>query len=268
MDHAPLGKPTEYRFDYDASLLHPIARADGRQALQLTGALPFDGVDLWTAYELSWLDQHGKPQVAIAEFVFPCRSDNLIESKSLKLYLNGFNQTRFACVDAVCSTLVQDLSAACGAAVTVQLYPAAGGLPVAEAGGYTLLDTLDVSCDRYEVDAGLLSTGSEVITARWCSHLFRSLCPVTGQPDWASIYIDYLGPAPDPAGLLRYLTSFRQHQGFHEQCVEQIFVDMLRVCRPQQLTVSARFLRRGGLDINPLRSNCGVVTLPGRSCRQ
>lgn len=263
----PLGKETHYRFDYDASLLFPVARQETRSALGIGENLPFYGEDVWTAYELSWLNAQGLPQVAIAEIRFPCGSDNLVESKSLKLYLNSFNQTVFADQNALAVVMQRDLSAVCGAGVSLQFF-AVDDYPLQKAEGFVCLDGLPVSCTQYQPDASLLQVTQRIVTARWCSHVFRSLCPVTGQPDWASLYIDYQGLALQPESLLQYLVSFRQHQGFHEQCVEMIYQHLMQAGQAQQLTVSARFVRRGGLDINPVRSNKAVFSVPGRQGRQ
>lgn len=256
----PLGKPTSYRDEYDPGLLCPLPRQPKRDELGLAGALPFAGFDLWNAYELSWLLPGGKPVVAMAELRFPCTSPFLIESKSLKLYLNSFNQTRFASFAAVAAVLEADLARACGTAVTVGLHPLAAwsGAVIVDLPG-RCLDDLDVSIDRYAHDPGLLAGAADpgrVVDETLHSHLLKSNCLVTRQPDWASVLIRYRGPRIEPAALLRYLVSYRQHSEFHEQCVERIFVDLLHSCRPTQLTVYARYTRRGGLDINPFRSNC------------
>ena len=261
----PLGRAVDYSDQYNPGLLYPIARADARTAMAEDSMC---GFDLWTAYELSWLNAQGLPRVAIAEFHFPAESPNLVESKSFKLYLNSLNQTRFADNETLMTSLERDLSAACGAGVVVTL-KGADDYCVRQPGDYLLLDTLDVAIERYQPDASLLQQddGGDV-SVRWCSHLFRSLCPVTGQPDWASVYIDYHGPSLTPESLLQYLVSYRQHQGFHEQCVEQIYGDIMTCCRPQKLVVNARFLRRGGLDINPVRSSEPVHLQRWRTARQ
>ena len=255
----PLGKPTSYRDEYDAGLLCPFPRAPKRAELGLAGPLPFGGFDLWNAYELSWLTPSGRPVVAMAEFRFPCTSPFLIESKSFKLYLNSFNQTRFADFAAVSVVLDRDLSAASGAPVAVRLLPLAalGGAVVADLPG-SCLDDLDVAVDRYDYAPELLdgaAAGGEPVEEALHSHLLKSNCLVTRQPDWASVLIRYRGPRIDRAALLRYLVSFRRHSEFHEQCVERIFTDLRRHCRTEWLTVYARYTRRGGLDINPFRSD-------------
>lgn len=264
----PLGRAVDYPRHYDPSLLYPIARSLGRTALQLDGTPPFIGVDRWHAYELSWLDARGKPQVATATLTVPAESPNLIESKSLKLYLNSFNASRFDDAAAVRDRIAADLAQAAGASVAV-----AFGLPaIVGAGDDTaiLVDTLEVAIDDYgPPNAAHLQCEDEVIEETLRSQLLKSNCPVTGQPDWADVHIAYRGPRLDRAGLLRYLVSFRDHAEFHEQCVERIFIDVLTHCRPQQLSVEARYTRRGGLDINPWRATPGsAAPVAGRTPRQ
>ena len=257
-EHSPLGKDTVYADRYDSSLLFPIPRAAKRAEIGVAEPLPFHGSDLWNAYELSWLDARGKPQVALAEFHVPATSPNIIESKSFKLYLNGFAQERIADPASLAETLARDLSAAAGAVVDVQLHKADdASLPVSVLDG-VLLDDLDIEIDHYgppRADFLQADTNAAPVTETVVSHLLRSNCPVTGQPDWGSVQIRYRGAPIDHAGLLRYLVSFRTHNEFHEQCVERIFVDLMQCCAPQQLSVHARYTRRGGLDINPFRSS-------------
>ncbi len=270
---SPLGKPAAYRSDYDASLLFPIARAEKRAELGLAGTLPFFGVDIWNAYEVSWLNARGKPQVAIATVTVPADSPNIIESKSFKLYLNSFNQTRLESAETLTATLRADLSAGFGAPVQVVLTlpEAFGTLAMGEPAGL-LLDRLDIDVDTYTPEPALLRARQDEAMVEEClvSHLLKSNCLVTGQPDWASVQIRYAGPQIDQEGLLRYLIGFRQHNEFHEQCVERIFMDILRQCRPQKLAVYARYTRRGGLDINPWRSNFSAAQGPSniRNARQ
>ena len=252
-----LGREVAYPSHYDAGLLFPIARAAARRELGLDpGALPFAGFDRWQAFELAWLDARGKPQVATATLRVPCDSPNLVESKSLKLYLNSLNDERFADAEALRARIVADLSAAAGAPVAM-----AFGVPgISAAGEGESIDAIDIGIDHYDPprpDFLAASTG-EVVEETLRSELLKSNCPVTGQPDWASVSIAYRGPRIDRAGLLRYLCSFRHHAGFHEQCVERIFTDVLARCRPQWLSVEARYTRRGGLDINPWRATPGV----------
>ncbi|BBP47113.1 NADPH-dependent 7-cyano-7-deazaguanine reductase [Thiosulfatimonas sediminis] len=252
-----LGKDTPYCAQYDSSLLFPIPRAEKRKELDIDElSLPFNGLDIWTAYEVSWLNLKGKPEVRIAEFGFQVDSPNLIESKSFKLYLNSFNGTRFACEQDVIDLMVKDLSAASGEIVGIEFKSMSGHeLLFGDMPGENL-DVLDIEVDSYQVDAGLLQTTEEyVVEETLNSHLLKSNCLVTSQPDWGSVVIRYTGQRIDEAGLLKYIISFREHNEFHEQCVERIFTDIMRQCQPTQLTVYARYVRRGGLDINPYRSN-------------
>ncbi|NVD99598.1 NADPH-dependent 7-cyano-7-deazaguanine reductase QueF [Massilia sp. BJB1822] len=272
-DQSPLGKNSAYRTDYAPELLFPIPRQGKRDELGLQGTLPFFGVDLWNAYELSWLNMRGKPQVAVARITVPADSPNIIESKSFKLYLNSFNQTRLGGPEALKTLLQQDLSAAAGASVQVSLtmQEEFGSLQMGELSGL-LLDRLDIEVDNYAPQPEILKADfdEQPVEEVLVSHLLKSNCLVTGQPDWGSVQISYAGPQIDQESLLKYLIGFREHNEFHEQCVERIFTDILRHCRPQQLTVYARYTRRGGLDINPWRSNHSGARLPSnlRNARQ
>ncbi len=272
-DHSPLGKTAAYCTQYAPELLFPIPRQQKRDELGLTGALPFFGVDIWNAYEISWLNLRGKPQVAIATITAPADSPNIIESKSFKLYLNSFNQTRLANSDALLDLLRNDLSDGFGAPVHINLLPqeAFSGLQMGELDGL-LLDRLDVEISQYTPDPTLLRAASKEeapVEEKLVSHLLKSNCLVTGQPDWASVQIHYVGPQIEQEGLLKYLIGFREHNEFHEQCVERIFMDVLRQCAPQRLAVYARYTRRGGLDINPWRSNFSGARPPNvRGARQ
>ncbi|MBA8734651.1 NADPH-dependent 7-cyano-7-deazaguanine reductase QueF [Chromobacterium violaceum] len=258
-EHSPLGKTVSYQDQYDPSLLFPIARQTKRDEIGVDeAALPFAGVDIWTGFELSWLNARGKPQIGIATFRIPADSPRLIESKSFKLYLNSYNQTRMDGVDALAAQLARDLSAAAGAevAVSIALPQAFAAERIAELAG-ECIDELDIAVDNYAPCPEILSADSTAIVSETlCSNLLKSNCLVTGQPDWGSVSIRYTGPKIDREALLRYLIGFRRHNEFHEQCVERIFVDVLRACAPTRLTVYARYTRRGGLDINPWRSNC------------
>jgi 7-cyano-7-deazaguanine reductase len=271
-EHSPLGKSTVYADRYDASLLFPIPRQGKRDEIGVSGAgLPFHGVDIWNGYELSWLDRRGKPVVAVAEFRFPATTPNIVESKSFKLYLNGFAQERLADAGSVRELLVRDLSAAAGGpvAVTLRAPGELDGTPLAEPEGI-LLDTQELDFDSYGPPRpDFLAVGEGRADEVLVSHLLRSNCPVTGQPDWGSVQVAYRGAAIDRAGLLRYLVSFRNHTEFHEQCVERIFMDIRARCAPEALSVYARYTRRGGLDINPFRST-DPATVPGnpRGARQ
>ena len=255
---SPLGKASDYVATYTPSLLFPIPRTAKWAELGLTAqTLPYQGVDLWNCYELSWLTPSGKPRVAIGEFAIPADSPNIIESKSFKLYLNSLNQTPFASRAELSALLQADLSAVAGAPVAVRVRTLS---EVEEEGVARLpgvcIDELDVSIqDYHQPQPQLLQCDPQrQVTEALHSHLLRSNCPVTGQPDWGSVVVEYSGAALDHASFLRYLVSFRQHADFHEQCVERIFLDVLRLLQPQALTVYARYVRRGGLDINPYRS--------------
>jgi 7-cyano-7-deazaguanine reductase len=271
-DHSPLGKATVYADRYDASLLFPIPRQGKRDEIGVSaGTLPFHGVDVWNGYELSWLDARGKPVVAVAEFRFPATTPNIVESKSFKLYLNSFAQERMADDAQVLATLVRDLSAASGGPVDVVLRAPndLDGTPLGEPEGI-LLDTQELDFDSYGPPRpDFLATRDGDVREVLVSHLLRSNCPVTGQPDWGSVQIAYTGAPIDRAGLLRYLVSFRSHTEFHEQCVERIFMDLRAHCAPRELSVYARYTRRGGLDINPFRStDPAAVPANPRGARQ
>lgn len=256
LHNAPLGKSSDYPDQYDPALLFPVAREENRRRIGLhDGRWPWFGEDLWQAWEISWLRPGGVPAVAWGEVRFPATSPCIIESKSLKLYLNSLNQAVFSSANQVAETITADLSSACGAAVDVRLFSVdeaapAEGRPV----GYELIDDEPVASVVYDYAADSLAAGSEAVSEQLCSHLLKSNCPVTGQPDWASVFIRYTGPKIDRSGLLRYIVSFRQKQDFHEHCVETLFTDLMSRCRPTQLMVCARYTRRGGLDINPVRS--------------
>ena len=263
-EQSELGKTSRYVDHYDASLLFPLPRADKRAELGLGEAMPFFGADIWTAYELSWLNARGKPQLALAHITVPCESPNIIESKSFKLYLNSFNNTVFADEQAVVACLREDLAQALWRGASA---PGSVGVrllgpewfdrePVHELDGLSL-DRLDVECRRYTPAPDLLSVlpGDAPVSEVLVSNLLKSNCLVTGQPDWGSVQISYTGDAIDQEGLLQYLVSFRNHNEFHEQCVERIFMDIWTRCKPLKLTVYARYTRRGGLDINPFRTS-------------
>ena len=271
LDATPLGKPTEYSDHYDSGLLCPISRDEGRSQLGLTpgDALPFFGEDLWNAYEVSWLDKTGKPEIAMMEIRVPVDSPFLVESKSLKLYFNSFNMSQFSSGEQAAAIVEKDLSHAAGRPVTVRLVPPEqfAGVEIREPAG-ECLDFTAPHLAGYSIEPRWLTCAGPIVSEAWISRLFRSTCPVTGQPDWGTVSIIYTGPRIDPAGLLGYLISYRQHAGFHENCVERIFMDISRHCRPEALTVSARFTRRGGLDINPVRSSGPVVADNVRDPRQ
>jgi len=255
-----LGKPTSYETEYNPKLLQAVPRILNRDELNLKDCnLPFLGEDVWYGYELSWLNNKGKPVVAVAEFRFPCQSPSIVESKSFKLYLNSFNQSKFDSWQQVEDHLISDLSKTSGMVTQVTLYPvnscpalAISALPA------TCLDELDVAINDYKINPDILRQSDrrnkKEVTESLVSHLLKSNCLITNQPDWASIYISYTGNAIDHSSLLKYLISFREHNEFHEQCVERIFCDLKKHCDISELTVFARYTRRGGLDINPFRS--------------
>ena len=273
-----LGRATAYVDQYDAALLYSIARAPQRERLGITGAPRFFGADWWTAYELSWLNARGKPQLAIAHILVPCESTHIVESKSFKLYLNSFNGSVFSDADAVRARIEADVSAAVWAGAAVRARAAVRLIapedfdrePIHEMDGVNL-DRLDLECTHTEPAPELLSAavGEQPVEETLTSRLLKSNCPVTGQPDWGSVQIRYAGPQIEQAGLLRYIVSFRRHNDFHEHCVERIFMDVWPRCQPTQLTVYARYTRRGGLDINPWRtSHPGALPPNIRTARQ
>ena len=258
-DGSPLGKATDYPDRYDASLLFGVSRAPQRAALGIEGNLPFSGWDVWNAYEITWLDLQGRPRLAIGEFRVSAESPAMVESKSLKLYLGSFAQEPLASATALGERIATDLRRVCGDEVAVALtlgatFEAAVPSRVTSIRSESI-DETDVTIDASHPDPALLAHAEAPADESLCSSLFRSTCPVTGQPDYADVFIRYRGPRIDRAGLLRYLVSFRRHAAFHEACVERIFVDIAKRCRPERLSVYARFMRRGGIDINPFRSN-------------
>ncbi len=278
-EQSPLGQRSAYIDQYDPSLLFPLPRSTKRDELGLVaGQLPFFGADLWTAYELSWLNLRGKPQVTLVSFTIPCETPNIVESKSFKLYLNSFNNARFATADEVRAKLVADISeavwrgAAHSATVGVRMIAPEqfDAQPLHELDGLSL-DRLDIECDRYEPAPDLLTAQMDEppVTETLTSNLLKSNCLVTGQPDWGSVRISYNGPQINQEHLLQYIVSFRNHNEFHEQCVERMFMDIWTRCKPMRLTVYARYTRRGGLDINPLRTS-HPMALPAnvRTARQ
>ncbi|MBL4799938.1 MAG: NADPH-dependent 7-cyano-7-deazaguanine reductase QueF [Oleispira sp.] len=269
----PLGKQSDYIDNYDATLLFPISRAESWKAAGIErNTLPFFGEDVWNGYEISWLNDKGIPQVAMAEFRLPATSPFLIESKSFKLYLNSYNQTRFANKETVERRMVRDLSAAAGGEVKVTILALDYSFPAEPK--TVCIDDLDISMDKYELDPTVLKLAEgaaqdAVVDVSLVSHLLKSNCPVTGQPDWGSLYIEYKGAHIDEKSLLTYVVSLRTHQDFHEQCVERTFWDIWTRCKPEALTVYARYVRRGGLDINPMRSSDPAkVAINFRTIRQ
>lgn len=256
-EEIPLGREVPYPEQYTPELLFAVPRSEHRSRLNLGTALPFHGTDIWNAWELTWLDPNGMPQYATAEIRVPAESPNIIESKSLKLYLNSFAMSHYVSIEDIVETVEGDLGDCTGADVSVTLRRASStdGARIARLPGHCL-DTLKVACDATSVAPSLLrSDPTDVVSEDLYTHLLRSLCPVTHQPDSGSVLISYRGPRMDRERLLRYIVSFRQHEDFHESCVERMFIDILERCQPEKLTVYARYQRRGGIDINPFRSN-------------
>ena len=256
--YGELGESVPYDVGYNPERLFPISRRPQWQALGLDpDALPFVGFDTWNHYEVSWLNAKGKPCVATASITYDCCSLNLIESKSLKLYFNSLNQTMFASVAVLEARIAEDLTACLESQVVVNIIPSQdwGVAEVRPRFDGTCVDDLDVVCSVYEVTPHLLQTTDEMVEETLCSDLLRSNCPVTNQPDWGSVQVRYRGPRIIPERFLKYIVSFRKHQGFHEQCIEHIFIDIMKQCKPEHLTVYGRYTRRGGLDINPYRTS-------------
>ena len=277
-EQSQLGKPVSYADRYDASLLYPMPRAPSRQEMGLDGALPFFGADLWTAYELSWLTPRGKPQVALAHVTVPCETPNIVESKSFKLYLGSFSNTSFASSDEVRDRIRADVSEAVwrGAAsqssvgVRIVMPDQFEAGTIRELDGLSL-DRLEIECTRYTPAPELLKAAADQppVNETLVSNLLKSNCLVTGQPDWGSVQVRYSGPPIDQGGLLQYIVSFRNHNEFHEPCVERMFMDIWTRCKPTKLAVYARYTRRGGLDINPFRtSHPGGLPANVRTARQ
>ena len=261
IEHSELGKKAVYNPHYNPDVLFAIPRKGKREEIGINDLLPFVGFDLWNHYEVSWLNEKGKPIVATAEIIYPCESEHIIESKSMKLYFNSFNNTAFKDIDTLQETVMNDLSVRVGSPVKVKITNLVDAKPEQLQPNMegTCLDSLDISCSVYTVHADFLTinTGSVVDEVLY-SNLLKSNCLVTNQPDWASIQINYKGHPIDHEGLLKYLVSFRNHNEFHEQCIERIFVDIMRRCKPEMLAVYGRYTRRGGLDINAYRGTCNV----------
>lgn len=253
----PLGRTVSYPTVYDPSLLCPIPRSKARSALGISTPLPFIGYDLWRCYELSWLAENGCPQIALCEIRVPCESPNIIESKSMKLYLGSYNGTRMRSLDSVRDMIEKDLRASAGdLRVSVEIFPPsrwAALNPQAIAG--VCIDSDQPEISTYDRDASLLSVGRKKATEKIYSHLLRTVCPVTGQPDWATVAISYTGKEINHQSALKYIASFRSHSGFHEECAEAIFTDLSRVAETDSLLVTCFFTRRGGIDITPIRSS-------------
>lgn len=273
-ESSQLGKKSTYDTHYDPSKLYPMPRAPKRQAIGIMSTLPFYGFDMWNHYEVSWLNEKGKPVAAIAEIIYGCDSAQIIESKSMKLYFNSFNNTHFNDLAAVETTIHHDLAQHLNTPLlTVKITPLSTCISeeLAPRMSGINLDLLDISCDRYHNAAELLKTTSESVKETLCSDLLKSNCLVTNQPDWCSIQIDYQGQKINHEGLLQYFVSFRNDNEFHEQCIEKIFMHIMTHCKPDTLTVYGRSTRRGGLDINSCRSTHPItpeMVVKTRLCRQ
>jgi 7-cyano-7-deazaguanine reductase len=257
-----LGRQSEYASEYSPDLLQAVPRSLNRQELGVVDSQPFVGEDVWHAYELSWLNTKGKPVVALGRFSISSASTNIVESKSFKLYLNSFNQSRFESAEKVRSLMVKDLSNTADGDFTIELFSPdqTEAFPVSVLPG-DCIDDIDIEVPEFSLkpQALKLTDDQSVVTETLHSHLLKSNCLITNQPDWASVVIEYTGVAIDQESLLSYLVSFRMHNEFHEQCVERIFCDISQFCQPKELSVQALYTRRGGLDINPFRSS-KVVT--------
>ncbi|HEU5281417.1 MAG TPA: NADPH-dependent 7-cyano-7-deazaguanine reductase QueF [Gammaproteobacteria bacterium] len=255
-EHSELGKKAEYDPHYNPDKLFPIPRKGKRDEIGVPDHLPFFGFDLWNHYEVSWLNEKGKPVVALAEISYGCETPCIIESKSMKLYFNSFNNTKFKDEAAVQAIVKKDIEARVGGATSVKI------ITLNQLNNDTLyatfsgecLDNLDIECSSYLVEPSLLSAEDNIVEETLFSNLLKSNCLVTNQPDWGSVQITYTGKKINREGLLRYIVSFRNHNEFHEQCIERIFMDIMKHCQPEALTVYGRYTRRGGLDINPYRS--------------
>jgi 7-cyano-7-deazaguanine reductase len=267
-----LGKKTEYDTHYNPDKLFPISRKINRNQMLIPEVLPFFGYDLWNHYEVSWLNQKGKPIAGIAQILYACDSPNIIESKSMKLYFNSFNNTRMENIEMLQSVIKSDLESRIESPVSIKvsaLNQVNNALYYRGMHG-KCIDDIDIECTDYTINPSYLYTDTETVKEVLYSDLLKSNCLVTNQPDWGSLQISYQGLKINHAGLLRYIISFRHSNDFSEQCIERIFMDIMQFCKPEQLTVYGRFTRRGGLDINPYRSTekCIPEDSNVRLCRQ
>lgn len=259
-EESELGKKSDYVSSYDPTKLLPIPRKMKRDEIGVPNILPFSGFDLWNHYEVSWLNEKGKPVVALAEIIYDCNTPNIIESKSMKLYFNTYNNSKFKDIGIVAKMMERDIAERVNGPVSVRIFT----LPVRDNKKQfscfdgICIDDLDIDCSAYMIDTNFLTIEEKIVEETLYSDLLKSNCLVTNQPDWGSVLISYKGKKINREGLLRYLISFRNHNEFHEQCIERIFMDIMRFCRPEALTVYGRYTRRGGLDINPYRSTEGA----------
>lgn len=259
VDKSELGKNSEYKSKYEPELLFAIPRASKRQEIGINIKLPFTGVDIWNHFEVSWLNLKGKPQVAIAEITIPCDSPNIIESKSMKLYFNSFNNTKIKDIAELTRIIEHDLNNKTQSLTKIKIFNLNNITDNSMQG--VCLDDLDIECSIYTVRKEYLSTNTNIVTETLHSNLLKSNCLVTKQPDWGSIQIDYQGPQINHEGLLKYIVSYRNHNEFHEQCIERIFIDIFQTCKPNKLSIYGRYTRRGGLDINVFRSTESSKTI-------
>jgi len=263
-ERSELGKNSDYDPYYNPNKLFSIPRKTKRDEIGVSDGLPFFGYDIWNHYEVSWLTNRGKPIVALAKIVYSCDSPNIIESKSMKLYFNSLNNTKFESLEMVQETIRKDIERYAEAPVSVELKILNEIQEVEVLSGFSAIniDNLDIECSDYMVNPHFLTTENTLTEEKLCSDLLKSNCLVTHQPDWGSVLIEYKGKKINRSGLLRYIVSFRNHNEFHEQCIERIFIDIMRYCQPQELTVYGRYTRRGGLDINPYRSTNDIEAPP------
>lgn len=272
LDQLALGKQSTYHSSYDPRLLFPMSRQKQREELGIVDSqLPFCGFDRWTHYEVSWLNRQGKPIVAIVEIAYPADSTNIVESKSMKLYFNSLNNTVFQSIDALTHTIREDISRAVNAeaAVNVTTLDMLPEIKLINSLEGECIDALDVSCSVYNVTPSLLSTSNQYVEETLFSNLLKANCLVTNQPDWGSVQIRYKGKKINRENLLQYIVSYRNHNEFHEQCVERMYMDILNTCSPEELIVDGRYTRRGGIDINPFRSSTDLYVYDNRRlCRQ
>lgn len=268
----PLGRKVTYPRNYSPEVLRFIPRQLSRSENGIGKNLPFTGFDYWTAWEFSYLDSHGKPAVRILKLAVPAESENIVESKSLKLYLNSFNYERFDTDSAIGEAIEKDLSVGFKCRFNLEILPLAGCYneqPGVAMDKFQCIDGIEVDSPSFKFSSGTLSANQNISTEEYLySDLLKSNCPVTSQPDWGSVFIHYKGKKINHSGLLLYILSFRDINEFHESCAERIFTDIKRICSPESLTVQARYTRRGGIDINPLRTDCGECVIATRTIRQ
>lgn len=267
-----LGQKAQYDSHYNPDKLFPIPRQLNRDKIDVTQPLPFFGCDIWNHYEVSWLNESGKPIVAIAEITYGCESENIIESKSMKLYFNSFNNTKIKDIETLEKTIKNDIETRIHAPVDIKIILLKDFKEQKLFSGFDgiCIDELDIECSVDQLNPAFLCTEESIVTEKLCSDLLKSNCLVTNQPDWGSVQIEYTGKKINREGLLKYIVSFRNCNEFSETSVERIFMDVKKYCDPTSLTVYGRFTRRGGLDINVIRSTQKVSSekINFRLCRQ